>query len=248
MGTTDARRALLERLIDHAPTFPPASLPRAEALAEDARASASPQAFILARLVWPASQLAQLASSERAVSAVLDAPLPDDARVESVETRAAVGRDEIRSHVAEIYVETPIDDALEDRLDDLARQGLRAKVRCGGTDVPSDAELARFVRSCRERGLVFKATAGLHHAVRGNGEHGFLNLLAAAMFDGDEEAALAETERDAFGLDAAAFTWRDRSASGDDVARARRGLFHSIGSCSFFEPVEELEALGMLPP
>ena len=248
MGTTDARRALLARLIDHAPTFPPASLPPAKALAEDARAAASPHAFVLARLVWPASELAQLASSERAVSAVLDAPLPGDVRVESVETRAAVGRDEIPSHVTEIYVETPVDDELDGRLDHLARQGLRAKVRCGGTEVPSDAELARFVRSCRQRALVFKATAGLHHAVRGNGEHGFLNLLAAVVFEGEEEAALAETERDAFGLDAAAFTWRDRSSSSEEVARVRHELFHSIGSCSFFEPVEELEALGMLPP
>ena len=247
MGTTDARRALLARLIDHAPTFPPASLPPAEALDQDARAVASPHAFMLARLVWPASELAQLGSSERSVSAVLDAPLPDNARVESVETRAA-GRDAIPSHVTEIYVETPIDDGLEDRLDHLRVERLRAKVRCGGGEVPGDTDLARFVRSCRERGLVFKATAGLHHAVRGNEEHGFLNVLAAAVFEGDEDAALAETERDAFGLDAAAFSWRDRSASGEEIARARHGLFHSIGSCSFFEPVEELEALGMLPP
>ncbi len=247
MGTTDARRALLARLIDHAPTFPPAALPTAEALAEDARAAASPYAFMLARLVWPASALAQLASSERAVSAVLDAPLPEDAHVESVETRA-VGRDGIPSHVTEIYVETPIDDGLEDRLDHFSEQGLRAKVRCGGDEVPGDADLARFVRACRERGLVFKATAGLHHAVRGNEEHGFLNLLAAAVFEGDEEAALAETHRDAFGLDAAAFIWRDRSASGEEIALARQERFQSIGSCSFFEPVDELEALGMLPP
>lgn len=248
MGTTDARRALLARLIDHAPTFPPASLPPAEALAEDTRAAASAHAFMLARLVWPASALAQLASSERAVSAVLDAPLAgaEDARVESIETRA-VGRDGIPSQVTEIYVETPIDDALEGRLDHLLEQGLRAKVRCGGAEVPSGSELARFVRACRDRGLVFKATAGLHHAVRGDGDHGVLNLLAAAVFEGDEDAALAETERDAFGLDAAAFTWRDRAASGEEIARVRQELFHSVGSCSFFEPVEELEALGMLP-
>ncbi|MCE3286890.1 MAG: hypothetical protein K0S64_496 [Gaiellaceae bacterium] len=247
MGTIDARRALLARLIDHAPTFPPASLPPPEALAEDAHAAASPHAFVLARLVWPASSLAQLASSDRAVSAVLDAPLPEDARVESVETRDVV-RDRIPSHVTEIYVETPVDDGLEDRLDHLSADGLRAKVRCGGPEVPGDADLARFVRSCRERGLVFKATAGLHRAVRGDGEHGFLNLLAAVVFKGDEEDALAETEPEAFGLDAAAFSWRDRSASGEEIARVRRGLFHSMGSCSFFEPVGELEALGMLPP
>jgi hypothetical protein len=33
----------------------------------------------------------------------------------------------------------------------------------------------------------------------------------------------------------------------DELARARRQRLQSIGSCSFFEPVEELEALGVLP-
>ena len=69
---------------------------------------------------------------------------------------------------------------------------------------------------------------------------------AQQPLDGDRLRRLPETDRDAFGLDAAAFTWRDRSASGEEIARVRRELFHSIGSCSFFEPVEELEALRML--
>ena len=251
MGTNDARRALLARLIDHAPTFPPASLPPVEALAEDERARRSPQAFMLARLVWRASDLGPVPSSERALSAVLDAPLAGSASVEAVETPTsfdpATGRRELPPGVAEVYVETRLDDDLEDRLDHLAEHGLRAKVRCGGAVAPGDEELARFVRACRERGLVFKATAGLHHAVRTNGEHGFLNLLAAAVFAGDEEEALAEREASAFGLDAAAFSWRGRSASSDELALVRRELLHSIGSCSFFEPVEELEALGVLP-
>ena len=251
MGTNDAREALLARLIDHAPTFPPAQLPSGEALAEDARAAASPHAFMLGRLVWRASALADVASYERAHSVVLDAPVPDDPRVEAIETRpffdpgAAGGG--IPRGVAEIYVETPIDDGLEDRLDHLAEHRLRAKVRCGGEVVPDAAELARFVRACRERRLVFKATAGLHHAVRTDGQHGFLNLLAASVFDGDEETALTETDADAFALAAESFAWRDRSAPADEVSRMRGELFHSIGSCSFFEPVEELEALGVLP-
>ena len=67
------------------------------------------------------------------------------------------------------------------------------------------------------------------------------------MFDGDEEAALDESDATAFGVDATAFAWRQRSASADELARVRRERLHSIGSCSFFEPVEELEALGVLP-
>lgn len=247
MESDDARRALLGRLIDHAPTFPPASLLPAEALAEDARARVSPHAFALARLVWPASRLDELPPSERAISAVLDEPLRAGVAIEAVETRYREGLDELAGLAAEVYVEVSIDDALEKRLDALAEHGLRAKVRCGGDEIPSDVELARFIRACVERRLGFKATAGLHHAVRANGEHGFFNLLAAVVFSGNEEAVLAETDAAAFGLDAHAFSWRGREATGAEVARVRHELFDSIGSCSFFEPIEELEALGMLP-
>jgi hypothetical protein len=250
MPNDDARHALLARLIDHAPTFPPASLPSAEALAEDARAAASPHAFMLARLVWPASRLVELRPSERAISAVLDAPVPDDFSIDALEAPPLFDPGAGGAGVpvsGEVYVETPLDGGLEERLDHLAELGLRAKVRCGGASVPSGDALAMFVRACRERRLVFKATAGLHRAVRSNGDHGFLNLLAAVVFDGEEEAAFAETDASAFTLDAWAFVWRDRSASAGELARVRHELFHSLGSCSFFEPVGELEALGMLP-
>jgi len=250
MPDEDARHALLARLIDHAPTFPPASLPTAEALAEDARAAASPHAFMLARLVWPASRLAKLPPSKRAISAVLDAPLPAGSRVEAIEAPPLFepGAGSTGLPTEEVYVETPLDEGFEDRLDHLAELGLRAKVRCGGATVPTAAALAGFVRACRERRLVFKATAGLHHAVRSDGEHGFLNLLAAVVFAGEEEAAFAEVDSSAFALDAEAFAWRDRSACADELARVRRDELHSIGSCSFFEPVDELLALGMLSP
>ncbi len=130
-------------------------------------------------------------------------------------------------------------------LDEVAAQGLRAKIRCGGERVPTVEELAGFVRGCRSRGLVFKATAGLHHAYATDaGEHGFLNLLAAAVF-GDEEEALRERPA-AFALDADSFRWRDREALPARLADVRGSLFHSIGTCSFFEPVEELAGLGVV--
>jgi len=242
----DARLALLSRLIDHAPLFPPASLPLTEALAEDARAQGSREAFMLARFVCPATQLDQLSDFGGGVSAVLDGPLPPGSSVEAVEVRRGDELATLSSIAPEVYVEIPLDDHLGESLDALAMHGLRAKVRCGGATIPSAEALAAFVRGCRARELVFKATAGLHHAVRTNGEHGFLNLLAAVVF-GDEENALAERDHAAFGLDADAFSWRGRSASAEELSLARRTRFHSIGSCSFFEPVEELEALGMLP-
>jgi hypothetical protein len=214
----DARHALLTRFFDHAPMFPPASLPPDEALAEDRRARQSEHAWLLGRLVWPAAQLSELPQDEARALAVVEA--------------GSERQDEA------VYLEGV-------SLDEVAARGLRAKIRCGGERVPGVEELAGFIRGCRTRGLVFKATAGLHHAYpTESGEHGFLNLLAAAVF-GDEEEALRERPP-AFVLDAASFRWRDREAPPARLADARASLFHSIGTCSFFEPVGELEELGVL--
>lgn len=237
----DARRALLTRFFDHAPMFPPASLPAAEALAEDRRARESEHAWMLGRLVWPAEQLSELSQEEGRALAIVDqgTERQDDA----------------------VYLEgVP--------LDEVAARGLRAKIRCGGERVPTAEEVAEFVRGCRSRGLVFKATAGLHHAYPtwagsvggkaagarpedpaafsggGSGEHGFLNILAAAVF-GNEEEALRE-KPPAFALDERSLRWRDQHATPARLADVRASLFHSIGTCSFFEPLEELEQLGIL--
>jgi len=214
----DARRALLTRFFDHAPMFPPANLSPADALVEDRRARESEHAWLLGRLVWPAAQLVELPQDEGRALALVEA--------------GAERQDE------SVYLEgVP--------LDDVATRGLRAKIRCGGERVPTVEELARFVRGCRQRGLVFKATAGLHHAYpTPEGEHGFLNLLAAAVF-GDEEEALQEGEG-AFSLDERSFRWRDEEAPPSEVADVRASLLHSVGTCSFSEPVEELERLGIL--
>ena len=214
----DARRALLTRFFDHAPTFPPASLPPAEALAEDRRARRSEHAWLLGRLVWPAARLSELPQDEGRALAVVE---PGSERQDEA-----------------VYLEgVP--------LDEVAARGLRAKIRCGGERIPTVEELAELVRACRARGLVFKATAGLHHAYATEaGEHGFLNLLAAAVF-GNEEEALRERSP-AFTLDAVSFRWRDQEALPTRLADVRASLFHSVGTCSFFEPVEELERLGIL--
>jgi len=214
----DARRALLKRFFDHAPMFPPASLPPGEALAEDRRARESAHAWMLGRLVWSAAQLLELSQEERRALAIVE--------------KGTERQDEA------VYLEgVP--------LDEVAARGLRAKIRCGGERVPSAEDLAGFIRGCRERGLVFKATAGLHRAYpTESGEHGFLNLLAASVF-GNEEEALRERPP-AFALDATSFRWRDQEATPAQLADVRASLFHSIGTCSFFEPVEELEQLGIL--
>jgi hypothetical protein len=245
LAPLDARAALLGRLIDHAPQFPPATLDLPAAVEEDERARASRHAFVLARYVCHASRLAELPDVGRGVSVVLDAQFSSEARVEAVEAPFREALAELRGLAGEAYVEVPLDDALHERLDAIVSLGLLAKVRCGGAVVPSVDGLAEVVRACRERGLPFKATAGLHHAMRRDGEHGLLNLLAAVAF-GDEERALEEDDAAAFALDEQSFRWRDRSLAADELARMRSEQLRAVGSCSFFEPVEELESLGML--
>jgi hypothetical protein len=233
--TRGARAVLLGGLIDHAALFPPASLGVDEALAEDARIRRAPESWLVGRFVCPASRLVDLGDADVRVTVVLDDPaaLLDDPRVEAVEVPPGVPAD-VAVPVEEVYVERSIGEL--GWLDDVARLGRRAKVRCGGGVVPAADELAAFVARCRERGVPFKATAGLHHPV---------TALAAAVF-GDEEAALRETDASAFTLDDERFGWGGRESGPDELARVRRELFVAFGSCSVAEPVEDLRALDLL--
>jgi hypothetical protein len=233
----DARRAALSALIDHAPLFPPASLPVPDAIDEDRRARADQHAWMLARLVWPSSQLDQLEGEDRALSVLLDGQYEGDLRAEAVETRWEAGLDGL---AGEAYVELPLGDGLDEKVATLAQHGLRAKVRCGGTDVPSGEELGEFLRVCREAGVPFKATAGLHHPLAAEGRHGFLNVLAACAFD---EIGALDSDVE---LDGEALRWNGREADADALARVRREQLVAVGSCSFFEPVEDLRKLGIL--
>lgn len=237
----DARRAALAALFDHAPLFPPASLPVPDALAEDRRARADEHGWMLARLVWPASKLDELAGEDRALSMLLDGePCVSETqglRVEAVETRWEAGLDGL---AGEAYVELPLGHGLEEKVAELARRGLRAKVRCGAAQVPSASELGEFLRVCRTAGVPFKATAGLHHPLAAEGRHGFLNVLAACAFeDADALAGVVE-------LDADSLRWNGRAAGADELSRIRREQLVAVGSCSFFEPVEDLRELGTL--
>jgi hypothetical protein len=252
-----ARRALLGRLIDHAALFPPASLEMVAALEVDRLARETPEAWILNRFLVPASHVLELPESfEPALGVIVDVDeLPDlagrkvdvvEARLERAEvTEGAPGR---------VFLEVWPGD--ESQLDAVAARGAGAKVRCGGATpdmFPSPAQLAAFITGCRDRGLAFKATAGLHHPIRDGVSHGFLNLLGAAVLahadgaaDADLTEVLLEEDYNAFGLDDEAFTVRGRRFGADAVASTREQLFVGYGSCSFSEPVDDLRALGLL--
>ena len=233
----DARRAALSALIDHAPLFPPACLAVPDAIDEDRRARADEHAWLLARLVWPASQLDELDEEDRALSVLLDGPYRGDPRAEAVETRWDAGLDGL---AGEAYVEVPLGEGIEEKVGELAQRGLRAKVRCGGAGVPSAEALGRFVQVCREARVPFKATAGLHHPLAAGDHHGFLNVLAACAFE-DAGALTGDVE-----LDEGALRWNGREADADELVRVRQEQLVAVGSCSFFEPVDELRELGIL--
>jgi hypothetical protein len=230
----------LAALIDHAPLFPPASMDMPAAVAEDTRARASEQAWMLARFVCPASRLAELEQQlgdtpSPKISAAADggdwagSALPVDA----VEI---VGPPDFEAPGVEVFCEVPLDEGWRDTLAAVAAAGAKGKLRCGGQYVPAVEEVAAFFAAARDLGVPFKATAGLHHAVRSEREHGFLNLLTAAdraaagAAEAELRAILATTDVNELGTG---------SAGG-------RALFVSIGSCSFAEPVEDLQALGLL--
>ncbi|MEU6130730.1 hypothetical protein ABZ805_16280 [Saccharopolyspora sp. NPDC047091] len=152
---------------------------------------------------------------------------------------------------AEVYVEVPRDDRRAAVLALLGPLGCRAKFRTGGVRAdlhPGEAELAAAVHEVVRLDVPFKATAGLHHAVRnsdGFEQHGFLNILLAvdAALRGGAVADLAAVlaDRDAPGIAARV------AALGEERTRELRTRFTSFGTCSVAEPLAELAALGLLP-
>ena len=112
--------------------------------------------------------------------------------------------------------------------------------------------------------MPFKATAGLHHAVRSDQAltyetgspravmHGFLNVFAAAalaregLTTDEVEAVLREDDPRAFRLDESGLDWRGVRVTTDSLAATRRDFASSFGSCSFAEPVAELRALEVI--
>lgn len=166
------------------------------------------------------------------------------------------------------FVEVPLGEELDGLLATLRRRGARAKARTGGVvadAIPDPAALARFIAACAAASVPWKATAGLHHPVRGERTltyepgspravmHGFLNVFAAAAFAGggapaaDLEAVLREEDPAAFRLDEDGLCWRHLRVATAELERSRRDFASSFGSCSFAEPVADLRSLGVLP-
>ncbi len=255
---TRSLRVLLDSIIDYAGLFPPASLSMRDAVRNYEKYRESEQAWMLGRFVVPAAKLGEVPIEIPVAVVASPSEFPD---VDVVETKAASAADveEIARNRASRVVYVEIAD--ESLLELIGRHGLRAKIRTGGITedaFPPIEKLARFIRTCAQMRIPFKATAGLHHPLRcikpltyepnapTGTMHGFLNLFIAAALPQSAEQILAEQNRRAFAFDDGGAWWRDRRIDIEELARVRKHVAISFGSCSFEEPVSDLKELGWL--
>jgi hypothetical protein len=196
-----------------------------------------------------------------------------DALIEAIDLKVQALEDiahaaDVLVEAAERFFEVASEPDPSEWLAAVAEVGGRAKVRTGGVTAelfPSARDLGRFLEACAARDVAFKATAGLHHAVRSahptrdDGRspvvimHGFLNLFLAAVLACTHrapaetlESVLAEESPDAFVFDGAGVTVKGHRLATGEVASARQSFALSFGSCSFDEPTSDLKALGII--
>jgi hypothetical protein len=289
-----AVKTLLTRIVDYAGLFPPASLDMDRAVRNFQTYLGGDHAWMLANFVLPAARLGEFADTFDSVccseqeqpwtlsvvtsadSAPEDLQAIDDFRqgaaflsaVEIKVTTLPTARSILRilprgrAH----YVEIAPDRAAK-FLPLLASSGARAKLRTGGINaesIPTPEAVAGFLLECAKARVPFKATAGLHHPVRGvqpltyqfgsptATTYGFLNIfLAAALaYHGTNENELVKTLTEenpkAFQLDEDEIAWHDHRMTTDQIERVRAEFAIGFGSCSFTEPIDDLKAMGWL--
>ena len=277
----------LAGLIDYAGLYPPAALDMGAAARSYLDYSNSKHASALGRFIVDLNRLTAL----RAVAGdslldlrlsvicpvnaeweTLPAFIDEGFPIESIEIKTDQPSDidrisrRIPSAVT-AYFEVPAHVDGVKALDAISAARGRVKLRMGGVVAeafPSAEVVAGMLKALSDRGLSFKATAGLHHPIRSRHPftcapdspagtmHGFVNLLCAAALihcDGDSKDArhvLDEESQSAWQVGAETVGWRSFQWRADQLREVRQRFFISFGSCSFVEPMNDLEALGWL--
>ncbi|MGH7709857.1 MAG: hypothetical protein ACREOG_01155, partial [Gemmatimonadaceae bacterium] len=261
-GGGGAVARLLAHAIDYAGLYPPAALAMSEAVREYDRQRTGPHAWALGRFVVGADRLDDFLAARQLLSpgawplSLLtsrgDRAFPDLTRhsdllrVEAVEAKAATidevaALEPLASRAPVLYVELPVVGQLEALLAAVRALGARAKVRTGGVTadaIPPPESVARFMGACVATGVPFKATAGLHHVIRGEYPltyepdsaratmFGFLNVFVASALavhraPGEIVTEVLE-ERDIRAFRASgrgdAVCWRERCLTSTDLA------------------------------
>jgi hypothetical protein len=166
------------------------------------------------------------------------------------------------------FVEIPVNGDCRGMVAALSGTAAAAKVRTGGVTpeaIPPGGSVARFIAACAAADVPFKATAGLHHAVRAEYPltyepgcpravmHGFLNVFIAAALVRVRRADAAAAEAILAGQCGTDFKftdegvrWHDRFLEATELARVRETFALSYGSCSFDEPIADLKEMGLM--
>jgi hypothetical protein len=281
-----AVEALLHGAIDYAGLFPPAGLNLETTVRNYAGHRAGRDAWALGRLVLPAVELAEFAArwpqhvAEWPISLLLGADYDTEMRLavdvglqlDVVECRPAKLEDivEIRRRMPRgglLFVESPPGSTLQELIAAIADEGACAKIRTGGVlaeAIPDSSAVAAFLVACAGSGVRLKATAGLHHAIRGEYRltyepvspighmHGFVNFFVAAMAaregstESEVEEILNDRKRSNFTSGGEGLGWRERSFSWQSIQEMREKFAISFGSCSFEEPMQEMRGMGWL--
>ena len=247
--------------------------------------------WALGRFVAPSSRLAELWKTvggtvqlqPMRVSALIGTGTADDvdaierfnraagrrARVEAVEAKAASASIALAVLAAippawTRYLEVEPGEGMSAALDVIKDRGAFAKLRTGGVTpdaFPDPDAVLDFLEGCARRRLPFKATAGLHHAVRGEFRltydpdsargimYGYLNLFAAAALlwagrpRSDARAVLLEDRPGEVRVSREGLRIGGQTIPVEAISAMRSGFAHGFGSCSFREPLDELRVL-----
>ncbi len=168
------------------------------------------------------------------------------------------------SRELECYCELPLSAELPSLVAATRQIGARAKIRTGGVkavDFPAPEAVLAFLAACAAERLPFKATAGLHHPVRGPAPltyepgsaratmYGYLNLILAAtvLWHGRPEREAFELlrlpDRSLLTMTGERVIWAGIQLTAVEIATARQQFVLAVGSCSFTEPMDELVPL-----
>lgn len=198
--------------------------------------------------------------------------LSEGVRIDALEIkcRSAAVVERVWRHIPDslvTYFEVGMDAAGREALQTIGSMGARAKIRMGGVvadAIPSAKEVEQSLDALAGLHLPFKATAGLHHPLRSEQRltyqpesptetmHGFINLCCAAAMSyfGESRdnvvAVLSEQDPSSFRVSCDTIQWHDQNWTVEQLAELRDRFLISIGSCSFEEPIEDLESLRWL--
>lgn len=228
----------------------------------------SAKPWALSALIGPAiaddlAKIAAFNATHHATALCIDCV---EVKANTVAEIAAIAQAKLHAPVGrqlQIFVEISSVPDPVDLIAALAEQRLFAKIRTGGLTqaaFPAPNDVLRFMQCCIEHGVAFKATAGLHHPLRGDYNltyeancasatmYGYVNVfLAAAILAQDPHAyapvaaaLLLDEDASAFRFSEDGVIWRGNVITCQQLLHLRQHIALSFGACSFSEPMHEI--------